>query len=136
MNARPNQRLVSHRRFLFLPFSLILSIHPSSFMMSHWIRIASLDECPPGSSLERIAADRVVALYNVDGTFHALDGVCPHQGGPLGKGCLSGAIVTCPWHGWQFDVRTGQHQLSRTIVQPRFEVRLVGNDVQVDLATP
>jgi nitrite reductase (NADH) small subunit len=111
-------------------------LHPSSFMMAHWIRIASLDECPTGSSLERIAADRVVALYNVDGTLHALDGVCPHQGGPLGKGCLSGAIVTCPWHGWQFDVRTGQHQLSRAIVQPRFEVRLVGNEVQVDLATP
>ncbi|HEV3021516.1 MAG TPA: Rieske 2Fe-2S domain-containing protein [Pirellulales bacterium] len=101
--------------------------------MANWIRIASLDECPPGNCLERIADGHVVALYNVDGTFHALDGVCPHQGGPLGKGCLEGVIVTCPWHGWQFDVRTGQHQLSRTIVQPRFEVRLEGNDVLVDV---
>ncbi|HEV3004646.1 MAG TPA: Rieske 2Fe-2S domain-containing protein [Pirellulales bacterium] len=101
--------------------------------MANWIRIAGLDECPPGSCLERIADGHVVALYNVDGTFHALDGVCPHQGGPLGKGCLVGAIVTCPWHGWQFDVRTGQHQLSRTIVQPRFEARLEGDDVLVDV---
>ena len=47
---------------------------------------------------------RVIALFNVDGTFYALDGVCPHQGGPLGQGTLEGCIVTCPWHGWQFDV--------------------------------
>jgi nitrite reductase (NADH) small subunit len=101
--------------------------------MANWIRIATLDECPPGSCLERIAEDRVVALFNVEGTLHALDGVCPHQGGPLGKGSLTGAIVTCPWHGWQFDVGTGQHQLSRTIIQPRFDVRLDGNDVFVNL---
>jgi nitrite reductase/ring-hydroxylating ferredoxin subunit len=74
-----------------------------------------------------------VALFNVGGEFYALDGVCPHQGGPLGKGCLSGPILTCPWHGWQFDVRSGQHQLSRTLVQPKFNVRVEGGDVLVDL---
>jgi nitrite reductase/ring-hydroxylating ferredoxin subunit len=92
--------------------------------MSQWLAIARVDECPTGHALERVAGDRVVALYNVQGTFFALDGVCPHQGGPLGLGCLTGAIVTCPWHGWQFDVRTGQNQLSRTLKQPRIEVRV------------
>ena len=101
--------------------------------MSNWIRVADLADCPPGGSMEAVAGDRMVALFNVEGELHALDGVCPHQGGPLGKGCLSGAIVTCPWHGWQFDVRTGQHQLSRTMMQPRFAVKLEGNDVFVDL---
>lgn len=101
--------------------------------MARWIRIALLDECPPGKAIERVAEDRIVALFNVEGRFYALDGVCPHQGGPLGKGCLSGPILTCPWHGWQFDVRSGRHQLSRTLVQPRFEVRVEGGDVLVDL---
>jgi len=101
--------------------------------MSDWIRIAQVADCPPGASLECLAGDRIVALFNVDGTFHALDGICPHQGGPLGKGCLENAIVTCPWHGWQFDVRSGQHQLSNTIVQPRFEVRVEGDEVSVQL---
>ena len=101
--------------------------------MAHWIRIARVDECPPGKGIERVAGDRIVALFNVEGQFYALDGVCPHQGGPLGKGCLSGAILTCPWHGWQFDVRSGQHQLSRTLVQPRFDVRVDGGDVLVDV---
>jgi nitrite reductase/ring-hydroxylating ferredoxin subunit len=101
--------------------------------MAHWIRIAQIDECPPGAGVERVAGDRIVALFNIDGQFYALDGVCPHQGGPLGKGCLSGPIVSCPWHGWQFDVRDGRHQLSRTLVQPRFNVRVEDGDVLVDL---
>ena len=67
-------------------------------------------DCPPGSVQELVVEDRIVALYNVDGTLFALDGVCPHQGGPLGKGALEGCLVTCPWHGWQFDVTDGRHQ--------------------------
>ena len=75
--------------------------------MSQWVAVARVEECPPGSSLERIAGDHVVALFNVDGTFHALDGVCPHQGGPLGKGMMSGCVVTCPWHAWRFRLADG-----------------------------
>ena len=102
--------------------------------MSHWIRIAQVADCPPGSSLELVAGDRIVALFNVDGRFHALDGVCPHQGGPLGKGSLAGCIVTCPWHGWQFDVRTGKHQTSQSLVHPGFSVKVENGEVWIDLA--
>ncbi|MGE0607936.1 MAG: Rieske (2Fe-2S) protein [Pirellulales bacterium] len=100
--------------------------------MSNWVRVAAVQACPPGQSLEVVAGDHVIALYNVEGTFHALDGVCPHQGGPLGKGRLDGCIVTCPWHGWQFDVRTGVHQLNKTYEQPRFAVKVEGDAVLVD----
>jgi nitrite reductase (NADH) small subunit len=99
-----------------------------------WTRIASIRDCPPGTASEHVAGDRIIALYNVDGTFYALDGVCPHQGGPLGKGALTGCIVTCPWHGWQFDVSTGQHQLNAKYFHPRFEVRVEGDDVLVNLS--
>ena len=101
--------------------------------MSQWIPLARVDECPPGKSLERVAGERIVALFNVGGTFYALDGVCPHQGGPLGKGSLCGAIVTCPWHGWQFDVTSGQQQLNPRIQQPRFETRVEGEWILVHL---
>lgn len=101
--------------------------------MSNWIRIASVEQCPPGNACEFVVADRIVALFNVDGEFHALDGVCPHQGGPLGKGKLVGCIVTCPWHGWQFDVRTGQHQTSASLLHPRFPVKVEGESVLVDV---
>ena len=101
--------------------------------MPNWITIAKVADCPPGSSLELVAADRIVALFNVAGELFALDGVCPHQGGPLGKGQLTGCLVTCPWHGWQFDVRTGKHQTTQSLVHPGFAVKVEGDDVLVDL---
>jgi len=100
----------------------------------NWITVAQASDCPPGSSRECVAAGNIVALFNVDGQFFALDGICPHQGGPLGKGRLSGCIVTCPWHGFQFDVTTGQHQTSKSLVHPSYPVRVEGNDVQVGIA--
>lgn len=101
--------------------------------MPNWTRVAAVADCPPGNSLEVVAGDRVLALFNVGGTFHVLDGVCPHQGGPLGKGKLVDGIVTCPWHGWQFDVRTGCHQLRPSLVHPGFPARIEGDSVFVDL---
>ncbi len=101
--------------------------------MSRWVSIATVAECPPGASLERVAGDSIVALFNVEGEFFALDGVCPHQGGPLGKGELTGCTVTCPWHGWQFDVRTGQHGLNPRLHQPRFVVRVDGDAILIEL---
>ena len=99
--------------------------------MSDWIEVCQVSDCPPGTSLELVADERVIALYNVDGAYHAIDGVCPHQGGPLGKGQLDGCIVTCPWHGWQFDVRSGQHQLSPAVAQPTIAVRVEEKSVFV-----
>ncbi len=101
--------------------------------MPTWVRVAAVADVAVGSALECLAGDRIVALFNVDGAIFALDGVCPHQGGPLGKGRLTGGVVTCPWHGWQFDVRTGKHQLSPSICQPRLSVRIAGDDILVAL---
>ena len=101
--------------------------------MPRSVRVAAVSDVPPGSSKEVLADDKVVALFNVGGTFYALDGVCPQAGGPLGEGTLRGPIVTCPWHGWQFDVTSGQHQLSNNITQPRFETKVENESIWVDL---
>jgi nitrite reductase/ring-hydroxylating ferredoxin subunit len=95
----------------------------------HWIRVCAVEDCPPGEARELVAGERIIALYNVAGEFYALDGICPHQGGPLGKGFLNGCIVTCPWHGFQFDVTTGQHQTSASLVHPSYPVKLEANEV-------
>jgi nitrite reductase/ring-hydroxylating ferredoxin subunit len=102
--------------------------------MSEWIEIATADECPPGTSVERVAGDRMIALANVDGRWHAIDGLCPHQGGPLGTGTLCGTVLTCPWHGWQFDVMTGRHTISPTMRQTVHEVREEAGRLYVRLA--
>jgi|SRR5687768_3070179 nitrite reductase/ring-hydroxylating ferredoxin subunit len=75
--------------------------------MSNWVKLGMLSELPPGTGRHVRLADRAVALFNVDGEVYAIDGSCTHRGGPLGDGQLDGSVVTCPWHGARFDVRTG-----------------------------
>src|SRR5688572_28955854 len=100
--------------------------------MSAWVRVASAKDLPAGATLEVVAGARIVALANVAGTIVALDGVCPHQGGPLGKGELNGQILTCPWHGWQLDACSGQNCLNPSIKQQMFPVRLEADAILVD----
>ena len=102
--------------------------------MAEWTRLAAASDIPPGTAKELTVAGRVVALFHVGDAFHALDGVCPHAGGPLGEGHLKDNVVTCPWHGWQFDVTTGRHCLNERIQHTKFAVKVEGNDVFVELA--
>jgi len=104
--------------------------------MPEWIPVAAAADCPPGTSIERVAAGRMVAIANVDGSLHAIDGLCPHQGGPLGTGALCGTTLTCPWHGWQFDVTTGRHRVSATVRQAVHEVRRRDGVIEVRLHDP
>ncbi|GDX90593.1 MAG: Rieske (2Fe-2S) protein [Planctomyces sp.] len=97
------------------------------------IPLIDTTELPPGTCREVVAAGRVFAVYNVDGQFHALDGICPHAGGPLGKGTLRGGVVTCPWHGWQFHVATGQHCLNARICAASFPTELQNGQVCIQL---
>ena len=91
-------------------------------------------DCPPGHGLETVVGDHIIALFHVEGMFYALEGVCPHQGGPLGMGELEGRVVTCPWHGWQFDVSSGHGQLSPSVVQRSFPCKVENGQVYVDLS--
>lgn len=103
--------------------------------MPAWTRVAELDDCPAGAS-EHVAGGRMVALFRVDDQLYALDGVCPHQGGPLGQGELQRAgeacFVTCPWHGWQFNVRDGSHRTS-PLSHASLPVKVEGGTVYVDV---
>ena len=96
-------------------------------------RAAAIADIPPGTGKELVIGGKIVALYHVDGEFYALDGVCPHAGGPLGQGMVRKNIVTCPWHGWQFDVTTGRHCLTAHIKAAKYPVTVQGNDVFVEL---
>lgn len=49
-----------------------------------------------------------LALFNIDGEFYATENFCPHKGAPLADGKLCGYVIECDWHGWQFDVRSGE----------------------------
>ena len=99
-----------------------------------WTRVAALAEVPPGSLIEVETASQYVAVCNVDGEVRAMYGVCPHQGGPLGEGGLNGDTITCPWHMWEFDSRTGECVFSSAVKIPVYPVRVEDGEVLVDLA--
>ncbi|MDA0661118.1 MAG: Rieske 2Fe-2S domain-containing protein [Planctomycetota bacterium] len=79
------------------------------------MRTCHVDECPVGNVREFILDGQILAVCHVDGGFYVVDGICLHQGGPLGRGKLMGCQLTCPWHGWQYDVTTGCHASSSAV---------------------
>jgi nitrite reductase/ring-hydroxylating ferredoxin subunit len=99
--------------------------------MPGFVKMATLEELPPGGSKEIEHEGRIYALFNIAGSISAIDGICPHQGGPLADGTLEGTTVTCPWHGWQFDVCSGKTPLGTRVKQEVYEVKVEGQDVLV-----
>ena len=97
-----------------------------------FVKVASVNDIKPGQG-KSVNVDGVeIALFNIDGKFYAIDNVCKHRGGPLGEGELDGNIVTCPLHGWQYDVTNGNCVTMPAHVQ-KFEVKVEGNDVLVNV---
>ena len=99
--------------------------------MAEFVAVASTSEVPPGRSKVVVAAGQIIALFNVDGRFYAMSGTCLHRGGPVGEGELDGPIVTCPWHGWQYDVRTGQNVLNPMARLTSYAVKVENGQVFV-----
>ena len=97
-----------------------------------FVKVASLSALPPGSLTQVEIGERAFALCNLDGAVHALDGVCPHAGGPLGEGTLQGAMVVCPWHGFEFDCRTGENDMDPSMTAARFAVKSDGGEILLD----
>ncbi|HKZ63025.1 MAG TPA: non-heme iron oxygenase ferredoxin subunit [Thermoplasmata archaeon] len=95
------------------------------------MRVARVHDVKPGEARVVVVSGRPVALFNVNGTFYATDNTCLHRAGPLGEGFLDGAVVTCPMHGWQYDVRTGQSFMNPTAKLRIYRVVVEGDDVKV-----
>jgi nitrite reductase/ring-hydroxylating ferredoxin subunit len=74
-----------------------------------------------------------VAIFNAGGAYYACKNVCPHRGGPVGEGDFDGRVVTCPWHGWQFDVTTGANVLMPAAKVDTFAVRVEDDQIQVGI---
>ena len=76
-------------------------------MTRKWLRVDCPPDLAPGEVVVARSGYQEFAVCNVDGRLHAVSNRCPHQGGDLGEGYLEGACLSCPLHGWAFDVRTG-----------------------------
>ncbi len=98
-----------------------------------FLRAAKKDEIPVGAIREFQVNGKTVALANVAGQFYAIDNTCLHRAGPLGQGELEGKIVTCPWHGWQYDVSSGKIAANPAVGVECYAVEVRGEDIFVDL---
>lgn len=104
------------------------------FISERWGRVPKTvpkTEIPAGEVRSIEVDGTVVCVCNVDGQFYAFDGTCPHAGGPLGDGFLDGRTLTCPWHGWQFDVTSGACTFSPDIVQDRYVVTVYDDSIEI-----
>lgn len=102
--------------------------------MAGFVKVAKTGDLASGQAKMVEVGGKKIALFNVEGTYCAIDDTCTHRGGPLSEGALVGKKVTCPWHGAVYDVTTGE------VLGPpapkgvaRYNVRVSGSDVELEV---
>jgi len=101
--------------------------------MGNFVKIATQSELPAlNEAKEFPCGDKTVCVANVNGEISAMDNICLHRGGPLGQGVISGGKVVCPWHGWEWDPKTGQAGPPGTKIAV-YPVKIEGGDVLIEL---
>lgn len=102
--------------------------------MAKTVKVPSVTDLKPGECKTVSADGTDVAVYNVAGKYYATNNICPHRGGPLGEGSLEGDVVTCPWHGFRYNVTTGQCVGPNPALKvDAFTVSVQGSDVFVEV---
>src|SRR3989338_334650 len=96
-----------------------------------FVEVAKVKDVKEGEGKVVSANGKEIALFNVGGQFHAIDNTCVHRGGPLGEGTLDGDTVTCPWHGWKFNVKTGVSPVNPAAKVETYNVKVEGDEVKV-----
>jgi nitrite reductase/ring-hydroxylating ferredoxin subunit len=102
--------------------------------MAKLVKVANTTDLSPGKAAAFDVGGERIAVFNVDGTYYAIDDTCPHAGGPLSEGVVAQCKVTCPWHEADFDLKTGA-----VLSPPAFEgvksykVVVEGNEVKVEV---
>lgn len=97
------------------------------------MRTAKTNEITPGTIREFHVEGKAIAVANVDGKFYAINNTCLHRGGPLGQGSMNGKVVTCPWHGWQYDVTNGKVTQNPAVGVDCYPLEVRGEDIYVDI---
>ncbi|MCI0329427.1 MAG: Rieske 2Fe-2S domain-containing protein [candidate division Zixibacteria bacterium] len=101
--------------------------------MSEKIKVAAVGDIPPGERLVVEAGGKQIAVFNVNGQLVACDNTCLHRGGPLGEGDIEEFLVTCPWHGWQYDLSTGECLMNPKAKIPLYTVTVEGDSIWVEV---
>jgi len=102
--------------------------------MPSFVKIASQSELPdPGAAREFSCGGKTICVANVNGEISAIDNICLHRGGPLGQGAIENGKVVCPWHGWQWDPKTGEAGHNHNAKIAVYAIKVENEDVMVEV---
>jgi nitrite reductase (NADH) small subunit len=96
------------------------------------VRLGTRSELPAcGEAKEFFGRSKAICVVNLEGEFYAMDNICPHWGGPLGQGKIENGRLRCPWHGWDFDPKTGRTTRKANVSVATHPLRVAGEDVYI-----
>lgn len=101
--------------------------------MGKFVKVAKKEELANGTGKVIDVENEQIALFNIGNTFYAIDNICQHAGGPLGEGTTEGNVVTCPWHGWEYDVSNGKCLTNPNVTQGSYPVKVEGDDILIEI---
>ena len=102
--------------------------------MGQLTRVASIKDVASGQAVAVDVGGQRVAIFNSNGEFHAIGDTCTHRGGPLSQGKVEGMVVTCPWHGAKYDIRTGKVLSPPAPADVRsYRVVVDGDDLKIEI---
>lgn len=102
--------------------------------MSDFIRLCAQSELPPPGTVREFTANgQALCVANLNGTISVLNGICPHEEGPLGEGTIENGCVVCPWHGYAFDLRTGEATDDPSLKVEVYESRVENGELRAKL---
>lgn len=107
------------------------SNHGNSPTTEQWVVVGESADVAESQGVEYLLGSDVIAVFRREGRLYAVDGICAHQGGPIAKGSLDRKCVTCPWHGWQYDISTGENLLTKRKMLRTFGVREVHGKIEI-----
>jgi NAD(P)H-dependent nitrite reductase small subunit len=101
-----------------------MNMESSSEEDKHYYKVASVHEIPPGSGKRFEIGDQEIAVFHFNGAFYAINDLCPHRGAPLSEGFIEGGKVFCPWHCFDFNLRTGECTTVPSLCVQAYEVKI------------
>lgn len=118
----------------FVNSQLLHAAGEADISMSTFKTVAKIGDIPPGEGRAYEVDGRMVAIFLIEGQYHAIDDFCPHMGASLAGGGVEDGMVTCPWHAWRFSLCDGSWCDNPAISVDTFEIRLAGEEIQVSVA--
>ena len=99
-----------------------------------FVKVATVGEIEPGRAKRVEIGDEPIAIFNLDGEYHAIGDTCSHEEASLSEGDVFGDVVECPLHGAEFDIKTGKNlTLPAVVPVPSYPVKIEGDAILVSL---